>query len=86
MFFEVKLSASTKLILTLVLFFIPACSKASLIDLYESFNSVYFPTKDTVTSFSGSNLAFTTLFQSFNWACLVFIFNFFKIVLSTFWL
>ena len=56
------------------LIFYSACSKASLIDLYESFNSVYLPTKETVTSFSGSSLAFTTLFQSFNLACLVLIF------------
>ena len=33
MFFEEMFSASTKLIFTFALFFIPACSRASLIDL-----------------------------------------------------
>ena len=65
-FLVVRFSASTKLMFTFVLFFIPACSKASFIDLYESFNSVYFPTNATFTSFSGRSFALTTLFQSFN--------------------
>ena len=84
MFLGFIFSASTKFILTFALFLIPACSSASLIDLYESFNSVYFPTKDTLISFSGTNFALTTLFQSFKFGFFVLILSFSKIILSTF--
>ena len=83
-FLDVIFSASTKFIFTCALFLMPACSNASLIDLYESLSSVYFPTKDTFTSLSGINLALMTLFQSFNFGLVVFIFNLLRIVLSTF--
>ena len=84
MFFVVKSAACTKFIFTLALFTIPACSKASLIDLYASFSSVYLPTKLTLTSISGRSFALTTLFQSFNFGSFDLILSLSKIVLSTF--
>ena len=84
MFLDVMFSASTKLIFTFALFLMPACSNASLIDLYESFNSVYLPTNETFTSLSGRSLALTTFFQSLRLGFFVLIFNFLMIVSSTF--
>ena len=83
-FLPVIVSAKTKLIFTFVLCLMPACSNASLIDLYESCSSVYFPTKATLTSFSGLRLALTTLFQSESFGFFDFILSLFNIIWSTF--
>ena len=79
-FFGDRVSARTKLIFTLVLCFMPACSKASFIDLYESCNSVYLPTKAILTSFCGLRLALTTLLQSDSLGSLDLILSFLSMI------